>query len=783
MPWYSVFSPEATQNNVRSAQEAITRGDLQHAFFHISSALTSDPLNAEWRAILDDVIRRVPDAEVFARSDQAKFDFITVAGRAYVRAGKHDFKTALQLLAQVAHHRPDAPFLLWAREWVQQHPAAILLDPDQVMEIMKATLPWVGAVPSPADEQDPRRPNLEAMADVLAALRQPYGRDGLVLYASSCVLRRLGRFDEAIQLAYQSWEIQKNWNGAIAMACALRDGKRIDDAMGWYRTALQMNPEDPSPLLDTGDMLLEAGRLDEALSIYGNVLQPNPHHEWAEPSAAYVRWKKSQNPADKEFLRQMAGANNQRARELMDRIEPPRPYVNRLLAPADTTIPAVSNLMYMLEREPARGKGGAMGLNVPFLEAPSVLTAFRLWTAPRGFNIGVSMNVQNVQQPDPRQPKGPVDFVLWRYEGNVPQPAVAPPDPRIHGSVADIARRPFDLAQWDGPARQLAAQMGPAWIPQLACAMVHPPPLPGPQEDPFHWVYKCQIAAALVIGAMAPQEPWMQSTRRRALHTLVFGPSDWTTDAAVIVLAWIGQSDPAARADVVGLFKHLQTLVPADGVTSWEYTLCNAWTSMGGHDDATKQQLEQWSKRIAGKEKKVAEAAPAEETRGGMTLKQYAEEKARREAMPNAVFWQIKEWDRIINADRAVQMEFFKLKNEARLKSQGIDPNSNEGRAAAMIQGGQFDVEGAKQNALAAQQQMAAGQGGDADPVVFPGQKLAKLSDYVGLMKGMQSGDMAGALKRYGLDMASYGAAAQAWGIKLATDPLLTAKFSKMMTG
>ena len=91
MPSYSVFSPEATENNVRTAQEAIARGDLQHAFFHISSALTSDPLNREWRAILDDVIRRVPDAEVFARQDQAKFDFITVAGRAYLRAARHDF--------------------------------------------------------------------------------------------------------------------------------------------------------------------------------------------------------------------------------------------------------------------------------------------------------------------------------------------------------------------------------------------------------------------------------------------------------------------------------------------------------------------------------------------------------------------------------------------------------------------------------------------------------------------------------------------------------------------
>lgn len=83
--------------------------------------------------------------------------------------------------------------------------------------------------------------------------------------------------------------------------------------------------------------------------------------------------------------------------------------------------------------------------------------------------------------------------------------------------------------------------------------------------------------------------------------------------------------------------------------------------------------------------------------------------------------------------------------------------------------------------AQAAQQAVASGAGGDADPLVFPGQKLAKLSDYVGLMKGMQAGDMMGALARYGLDMTSYAAAAQAWGAKLATDPVLTEKFSRMM--
>jgi hypothetical protein len=50
-------------------------------------------------------------------------------------------------------------------------------------------------------------------------------------------------------------------------------------------------------------------------------------------------------------------------------------------------------------------------------------------------------------------------------------------------------------------------------------------------------------------------------------------------------------------------------------------------------------------------------------------------------------------------------------------------------------------------------------------------------------MKGMQAGNMMGALAEYGLDMMSYGSVAQAWAAKMSADPALTEKFSRMMQG
>ena len=84
--------------------------------------------------------------------------------------------------------------------------------------------------------------------------------------------------------------------------------------------------------------------------------------------------------------------------------------------------------------------------------------------------------------------------------------------------------------------------------------------------------------------------------------------------------------------------------------------------------------------------------------------------------------------------------------------------------------------------AAAARAQAAVATAGDDDPVIFPGAKVARLSDYVAIMKGMQRGDMMGALSRYGLDIMAWGSVAAQWGRRLASDPALTARFTKLLT-
>ena len=140
-------------------------------------------------------------------------------------------------------------------------------------------------------------------------------------------------------------------------------------------------------------------------------------------------------------------------------------------------------------------------------------------------------------------------------------------------------------------------------------------------------------------------------------------------------------------------------------------------------------------------------------------------------------------WNEAINEDPRLGLAFAQTQARIKLQLQGIDPDSAEARLGHnLMQGKGLDQAEELRKAQAAQEQLAAGQGGDPDPVVFPGQPVARLSDYVALMKRMQTGDFNGALAAYGLHMGTYSSVMQAWGTKLGVDPGLNAKFGQLMT-
>ena len=817
MPYLHETTPE---KEAQIAQEAFESNDLAHAVYHIGTALAYDPMRPEWLELLDQIIARSPDPLTLLRLDASRSDFVTAATRAYALAVQGKHQEALGLLSEVAMARPDAPFLSWASRWMKRQELAAAIPVEFLRdEVMPNLMRFLGKIPSPMDEEDRRHGNVEAASDLCQIFKKHHEKEPCVLFASAMAFRRLGKFDYAIYDAYQGFQVEKNWNNCIGVACAYRDAGKTDDAVAWFRHALALDPEDVTALLDMGATLIEAERYDEAIGAFEEILAKNPDHPKAVAYLHFTRFKKTGDVEEKNALFRLADRSGD-AWGLYCELGPIQPYIHMLPAPADASAKPIHEVIRMLSEHPERAEGGTVNLTVTHLESPSVLNAFRFWRDSKGYGINVELEVENIQTPDPRVPKAQINTLLWTYDGTTALPNAMQPSPEVHSAVGTLANDAYNVEMWAPKAQELAAQLGTEAVHQIIGSMVYPPPLPDADMDPLFWVQKCQIAAALIIGYL--DDGWGGSIRKQVLWELTIGPVDWVVDAAIITLGWLARQIEEARPEVEALFGWLESQIPQEGYTCFEYPLVTSWLGMGGHDEATAQRLDEWKQRVEEKLQPPPgpEGGGEPERHGGLTLEEYAQFSVLRDAAmgragaaagiiatagsslagelealcsqfgfdvnlvnqtPGNAIGRIPEWDEQINSNPAVQEVYFALQHDAKLKSQGVEFNSHEGRVAEMIRAGHFDTDAAAVDAQAAAQQMAQGEGGDPDPVVFPGAPLEKLSDYVGMMKIMQTGDMQGALAKYGLDMGSYSTIAQAWGVKLASDPVLNAKFSEMM--
>ena len=687
--------------DVALARQALAQGDLRHALHHVGCALATNPMHPEWMQLLQQIVGQSPDPLSLVEL-AGETSFVDAANRSYLLAWVRKWEEALDLITDVAEIRPDIPYLLWAEWWFAQQGVAQSLTWEQMARGILVDLVKIAAscpVPTPAD--DPRLPNLHAAVRLLATIRQLHPRESFVWFASSMLGRRLGSTDETLGFAQHAYQVEPAWKNAIGVANVLRDLKRIEDAASWFRKALEHDRTDVSAHLDLGDMYLDASRWDDAIAEYEKAEKKEPDHPWAVASIHFARFKKTGDPTQRLCLLRLTESDKDpaRARQLARVLDPPVPFVTHLPRPGDASCNALNAIFEQMWENPAAHHGSTVKLKLSHLESPSVVAAFALQMEMWGPHVGLEYTVEKIQQPDPRQPKAQIPYVLWQFDGAQPRPGLARPDPRVARAIGDVAGEPFHFDIWLPLAAQTARELGPVAIPQILATMVHPPRPNGGAWRVLNWTQRTQIAAALVLAHLD----------RTALYSLIYGPSDWTVGAGIVALGVLARKDPAVRAEAVQAFGWLQAQVPAEGFCAWEYPLVCTWLSLGGHDETTKTRLELWKDRV---ENEVGKSS--------------------------------------------VHM--------------------------CQLEAKKFDQAEEMAKAQAAQQQIAAGAAGDPDPVVFPGQRVARLSDYVGLMKQMQTGNMMGALAAYGLDMTGYSQVAMAWGQKMAGDSVLTAKFSAMMT-
>jgi tetratricopeptide (TPR) repeat protein len=676
--------------------------------------------------------------------------------------------------------------------------------------------------PRPAMD-DPRLGNVRAGADLFAALRAAYPNEAVLYFGEALLRRRLGDPNATVSVAMEGVQrFPQDWKVRVAAANAFRQAGRPADAEPHARQALALDPKDNSPLYDLGWAYMDVKQYDRATHVFHELLSREADYEDAKPSYHYARLRGYNTPEDRNALLMLREREwwSELTRELCEDLEPMQVYYTFLQGPGDASANAARSFTRELApilRCCGQGLECSITLESKFLEAPSVNLAFDLSMRSLGARGSLDIQVEEVQTPDPRADKAQVQYRLWSYQGTAPSKLYPAADPRVQQVIASIAQQLYRQEVWDAAARAVAQQWGEAWLHGFLAVMTDPPPPPADGSfDGLYWTYRCQVAAALVLSQLGP---WQSGPGRGALYSLLFGPSDWTTSAAIIALGFRARENPALRPEIEQLFGWLRGQAPARGYTDWEHVLAHVWLGLGAHPEATQAGIQAWIEQLEEDPAKSNHVKPPTRRYGGLTLEEYAEFSAERDrimqsagqrgllAVAGAVaapppelvklFERFKrplrtdnygklnlyipEWQEALNNSRELQERFIELQELQSFAKLGV--NAEEKAALDEIREGNMDMHLRMAQAQQAQHAIAQGDAGDPDPVVFPGQKVAKLSDYVGIMKGMQKGDMMGALGRYGLDMMSYGQVATAWGAKMAADPVLTEKFSRMMNG
>jgi tetratricopeptide (TPR) repeat protein len=801
---------------------ARARGDLLTAMLHASDALLLFPNEREFLNLVDEVALSTQDPLSLVPVASGSVHVATAAARARILMMKKDMLAAIELIAEVVRAAPEISYLPWVQRWLAQPGVLARYTWEQVGPvIVRTALPLAGSVPVPPDPSDERLPNVVAGAHLFELLRAQFPQES-VLYSGEVLLRRrLGDPNATLAVAIQGVQrFPQDPRLQIAMLNALRDAKRPDEALAHARKALELDPSDGAPLYDAAWAFADADRPVDAVRVFEELIARFPDYPGVRGAYHAVRFRVSGSHEDRVALVTLREREwwNDEVVSFANAIDPVRPYFNYLPGPGDATASAGRHLVRELAAVIHRCGVGLelqLGVESQYLDSPSVPLAFDLALRSLGARGQLTIPVCEVQTPDPRADKAQVPFRLWGYEGTTPQRQFPPADPRAQSAIAGLAATLFRVETWDPAARTLAQQMGPEWLNALLSVMTDPPTPPDGSFDAFTWTYRCQVAAALVLSHIGP---FQNGPGRTALNALLYGPSDWVTDAAVIAFGFRALTEPAVRPEVEAIFGWLRTQIPLKGYTSFEPVLAQVWLGLGNHSPAHQSGLEEWIEEIDEELPSKNRVQPPTRRYGGLTLEQYAEFSFERDRIMGNVSQQgvgaavlkfvvgqpppelsvlcqrfnvpmlssedrmypyIREWQEALNANSELQEQFLELQRSQGLRKIGV--SADEQAALHQIRSGEMDMHLRMAQQQAAQRAANEGSAGDPDPLVFPGQKVQKLSDYVRIMKRMQGGDFMGAISEYGLDTMSYSSVATAWGAKFAADPTLNEKFSRMM--
>ncbi|OJT24554.1 hypothetical protein BO221_15505 [Archangium sp. Cb G35] len=590
------------EQDLAVAREALANGDVHHAARHLAGALASDPLHPEFLDTAEALLRAGPEnaAELIPLNNDGGW-FGEVALHAWLLARTGNATPAVCLLLQVAEVKPEVPYLVWARQWLESPDFVRAVDPMSVASAAERFLQQVDLSTHPS--------LAERILDVLARIRAVHGDSGLLMMVHARTARGARRFQEALDIALAYEREHPDWMAAVSVANGYRYLGDLTSAVAYFRRAVERDPEDLSARLDIGDLLWEIGQEKESLAAYEEVLAREPEHPWALPSALLLRAHVSGTlELAQRFVRYAeAHPDNERASALHQMLRasgytpPPEgePWVDFLPEPTEATINSIRQILGAVAKKEFEVKASSrLKMTVGYVEAPSAIRSARLELAELAEGVTLDITVQSIQKPDPRAHRsqgllarlgfGKKRPVLWRYEGTEPSPAVEPPPAEVAGRVGALAAKPFRMESWRAEAASIARELERVSPLELAAVMVHPPPKPEGVRT-WNWFIAVQMAAALVLAETGGG--------RELLVELLHGPMDWVGEAAIVALTEHALAHPG---EVGAVFKELTALLgqrPSEGSWCLEYPLVVRMLRLPGLPADFRERLQEWRGR------------------------------------------------------------------------------------------------------------------------------------------------------------------------------------------
>ena len=557
--------PKTPEEDAKIAAQAFESGDLDHALFHISWALYGEPSNPGFLDLFHMILDASDDPLELTSLEDQEVSIAHAGAHALVLFRQGLLGEATALMAQVIGTGEGFGYLEWITQWFSAEGAIEKVEVPPMLHLISSL---ASCVPGNKIEDEGIASLVDHVSPVLEKIARAKG-DPLLESITGNILRKVGRFDAALELAVDGFEGNPTGMTASIVAMVYSSMGDEDESIAYYERAVELDPEFIGAMLDIGDRRTTMRQHADALEWYMKALEVDSENAWAQTHILLNRYLHEPDAHEETILDLLelaergyptAGDAYRRLGEITD------DYTAHIPAPSDASV----NVLYQLILEYGDGEAPVgLSLGSSSMEAPSILNCFLA-------HLGVVPTISaEVPEPDPRLPRvEDPRYLLWGYEGTSAVPVLAPASDEVEEMVSTLAGSIYFLPLWRERARAFDIQPSHAMAEELLGMMLHPSP--PPEGIPMWiWLPLLQFAAATCISIFDEPE-WEGSVRREALFDVLRGPMDWSVSAAAVVLGEVAREfapGDAPRAEILDELRATYAHMPTSGYTCYQDAL------------------------------------------------------------------------------------------------------------------------------------------------------------------------------------------------------------------